>query len=68
MHTLTFSRSQLDFAIGPGTAVHKVMIQLEEVYEHDERSTARLLTSEEEVKAGFADHEGEQVREDGERE
>jgi len=66
IHTLRFARSQLDFALGPGTAIHQVIIQLEEIPTHDDRSTARLMTSEEEVHTGYADHDGETVREDGE--
>jgi phosphatidylinositol-3,4,5-trisphosphate 3-phosphatase/dual-specificity protein phosphatase PTEN len=66
LHTLRFSHSQLDFAIGPGAAVHQVIVQLEEIPTHDERSTARLMSAEEEERAGFADREGEHVKEDGE--
>jgi len=66
LHTLRFVRSQLDFALGPGTAVHQVIVQLEEIPMHDARSTARLMDSEEEVLAGFADRTGEHVIEDGE--
>ena len=64
VHNLTFDRSQLDFPIGPGTAVHQVIIQLEEVTTDDDRSTAKLLSAEEEERSGFADRGGEQVKED----
>jgi len=63
-HILTFDRSQLDFPLGPGTAVHQVIIQLEEVTGDDDRSTAKLLSAEEEDRAGLADRGGEQVKEE----
>lgn len=64
VHNLVFAKSQLDFPLGPGTAVHQVIIQLEEVTGDDSRSTAKLLSADEEERAGFADRGGEQVRED----
>ena len=36
IHTLHFPRSQIDFAIGPGAAIHEILVRLEEVAEQAE--------------------------------
>ena len=63
-HTLTFTHSQLDFAIGPGAAVHRVIVQLEAVIEGDGRATAPLMSVGEEEATGFGEETDEDVREE----
>ncbi|ODO08539.1 hypothetical protein L198_00269 [Cryptococcus wingfieldii CBS 7118] len=59
VHTLTFPHSQLDFAVGPGAALQKVLVRLEEVAEGEEGAPARLLDDEEERREGVDDGEKE---------
>ena len=66
IHTLHFPRSQIDFAIGPGAAIHEILVRLEEVSVDEEAGTARVLGVKEEIKLGMEDRRGEgSVREDG---
>ena len=66
VHSLNFSRTQIDFPLGPGASIHQVIIRLEEVADGDERDTAKLLSHEEERLAGMEDRTGEDVKEEGE--
>lgn len=66
-HTLVFPRSQIDFAIGPGTSVHSVIVRLEDVMEMENQAVAPLLSEEQERQVGLDDSKGENVKEDGER-
>lgn len=63
-HSITFTRSQLDFPLGPGRSVHKVIVELASVESDD--SPTRLMTEAEEQATGYDDHHGEAFREDGE--
>jgi phosphatidylinositol-3,4,5-trisphosphate 3-phosphatase/dual-specificity protein phosphatase PTEN len=65
-HTITFTRSQVDFAIGPGQAIHKVVLELEAVGQQDARETTHLMSDTEEKETGYEDKRGEAVKEDGE--
>ncbi|ORY21744.1 hypothetical protein BCR39DRAFT_50898 [Naematelia encephala] len=65
-HTLRFPRSQIDFAIGPGTAIYQVLVQLEDLPEDDMEEPTRLLSEEEERREGLRDERGENVKEEGE--
>ena len=46
--------------------IHQVVIELETLAEHDQRSPTRLLSPDEEVAKGFNDDSGERVKEEGE--
>jgi phosphatidylinositol-3,4,5-trisphosphate 3-phosphatase/dual-specificity protein phosphatase PTEN len=65
-HRLTFTRSQIDFPLGPGQALHRVIVEIDELDEADRRDAARLMTSEEEERTGYEDTRGEKVKEEGE--
>jgi phosphatidylinositol-3,4,5-trisphosphate 3-phosphatase/dual-specificity protein phosphatase PTEN len=65
VHTLSFPKSQIDFAIGPGSAIERVLVRLEDVVDNHE-APAPLLSDREEKQAGVRDAEGEKVKEDGE--
>ncbi|WWC86688.1 uncharacterized protein L201_001565 [Kwoniella dendrophila CBS 6074] len=65
-HTLHFPTSQIDFPLGPGQAIHRILIKLEEVPEEDREETAKLMSDEEERREGVDDNKGEKVVEDGE--
>jgi phosphatidylinositol-3,4,5-trisphosphate 3-phosphatase/dual-specificity protein phosphatase PTEN len=65
-HTLTFPRSQVDFSIGPGAMIEKVLVRLEEVEDGNLERTAELLSEEAERRADVQDTKGEQVKENGE--
>ena len=65
VHTLSFPRSQIDFAVGPGSAIEKILVRMEEVADVGE-APARLLSDGEEVEQGVDDTKGEKVKEDGE--
>lgn len=71
VHTLSFPRSQVDFPLGPGAALHQVLIRLEEVTEdrmgEDDEVPARLMNDEEEEREGIEnDSKEDKVREEGE--
>ena len=53
VHTLHFPRSQVDFAIGPGAAIHDILVRLEEVQEQEVAPTARQLSDDEEWRVGL---------------
>ncbi|WWD21702.1 hypothetical protein CI109_106189 [Kwoniella shandongensis] len=65
-HTLHFPRSQIDFPLGPGQAIHQILVRFEEVPEGDKEDTARLMSEEEEREEGVNETSGERVKEDGE--
>ncbi|WWC59678.1 uncharacterized protein I303_102240 [Kwoniella dejecticola CBS 10117] len=65
-HTLHFPKSQVDFPLGPGQAIHEILVRLEEVPEDEKEETARLMSDEEERREGVDDTRGEKVVEDGE--
>ncbi|KAI9636172.1 uncharacterized protein MKK02DRAFT_27644 [Dioszegia hungarica] len=65
-HTLRFPKSQIDFAIGPGAAIHHIDVCVEEVPKEQGASTAPLMSEREEEEAGMDDGKGEKVKEDGE--
>ncbi|WVR04807.1 hypothetical protein IAU60_001819 [Kwoniella sp. DSM 27419] len=58
-HALYFPRSQIDFAIGPGHAIHEILVRLEEVSEEDQGETAKLMSEQEERQEGVDDTRGE---------
>ncbi|WVN87265.1 uncharacterized protein L203_102442 [Cryptococcus depauperatus CBS 7841] len=65
IHTLTFPRSQVDFPVGPGVALHKVLVRLQDVSEDDPELPAQLMSEEEEKKEGVEDdNKEEKVKED----
>lgn len=64
-HDLTFPRSQIDFAIGPGHLIDRIVITLEEIPDVEPASATRLMTDAEERDFG-ADDSTDHVREDGE--
>ena len=65
-HTLHFDRTQIDFALGPGASLRKVLVRLEEVPVDEVSEPARLLSDQEEKAEGVEDQSGEKVKEDGE--
>jgi phosphatidylinositol-3,4,5-trisphosphate 3-phosphatase/dual-specificity protein phosphatase PTEN len=65
-HTLDFRRSQIDFPLGPGQSIHRVLVRLEEVPESEHAEPSRLMSDEEERRSGVEDHKGEDVKEEGE--
>ncbi|KAK6903504.1 hypothetical protein I203_107008 [Kwoniella mangroviensis CBS 8507] len=65
-HILHFPRSQTDFPLGPGQAIHQILVRLEEVPEDDKEETARLMSDEEEKREGVDERQKEKVVEDGE--
>lgn len=63
-HVLTFPRSQIDFPLGPGQAIHHIEVRLSEIEEQEEaEGPARLYTDEEEKQAGVDDRQGEDLKE-----
>ena len=58
IHTLTIPRSQVDFPVGPGQALHSVLIRFEDLPTHG-GSPARLMSEEEEKESGMRDTTGE---------
>ncbi|KAK8847604.1 hypothetical protein IAR55_005463 [Kwoniella newhampshirensis] len=66
IHTLHFPRSQIDFPLGPGQAIHQVLVRLEEVPDDEKEGTARLMDEDEEREEGLDETRGEKVKEDGE--
>lgn len=71
LHTLSFPRSQVDFPLGPGAALHQVLIRLEEVAEdsmsRDDEVPPRLMNDEEERREGVEnDSKEDKVKEEGE--
>ncbi|XAO24584.1 hypothetical protein I312_103388 [Cryptococcus bacillisporus CA1280] len=71
VHTLSFPRSQVDFPLGPGAALHQVLIRLEEVAEdsmgRDDEVPPRLMNDEEERREGVEnDSKEDKVKEEGE--
>ncbi|WWC68147.1 uncharacterized protein I206_102070 [Kwoniella pini CBS 10737] len=65
-HTLNFPKSQIDFPLGPGQAIHQILVKLEEVPENEKEETAKLMSDEEERKEGVDETKGDKVIEDGE--
>lgn len=65
-HMLSFSRKQIDFPLGPGQAVHTVLLRLKQVLDTESSTLAPLLSEREERRKGLDDSRGEEVREDGE--
>lgn len=65
IQTVTFVRSQVDFPLGPGRTINKVVVQLSNVSKNDPRQTTRLMTDTEEEETGFEDRKGESVQEEG---
>ncbi len=51
--TLCFPRSQLDFPLGPGSAVHHVLVKLEEITHPVSEGTATLMSKAEEEQVGI---------------
>jgi phosphatidylinositol-3,4,5-trisphosphate 3-phosphatase/dual-specificity protein phosphatase PTEN len=58
-HSLHFSRSQIDFALGAGALIEEMIVRLEEVPQDEEGSPFQAEQAEE-------DEAEEQVKEDGE--
>ncbi|ORX35851.1 hypothetical protein BD324DRAFT_629254 [Kockovaella imperatae] len=59
IHTLTLPRSQLDFAVGPGSSVHSIHVRFQDVASAEGGNPARLLSEDEEKKTGMKDDMGE---------
>ncbi|OXH25658.1 hypothetical protein J008_05310 [Cryptococcus neoformans] len=71
VHTLSFPRSQVDFPLGPGVALHQILVRFEEVAEDRvggaDEIPPRLMNDEEEKREGVEDDSKEdKVREEGE--
>jgi phosphatidylinositol-3,4,5-trisphosphate 3-phosphatase/dual-specificity protein phosphatase PTEN len=67
-HTMTFPKSQVDFTLGPGAAVHKVIVRLEDVAEGQGGSSpAPLYTDDQEKKEGLNDEKAEKLMGDSEK-
>jgi phosphatidylinositol-3,4,5-trisphosphate 3-phosphatase/dual-specificity protein phosphatase PTEN len=65
---MTFPKSQVDFTLGPGAAVHKVIVRLEDVAEGQGGSSpAPLYTDDQEKKEGLNDEKAEKLMGDSEK-